>query len=284
MPTFDIVHIHLSEPPSALRKIPFLIYAKLIGKKSIVHFHSYSVETTIHSKYDFIYKYIFTKTDIVIVLSQVWKDEVYKKFFIDEKVKVLYNPCDQPDFTNKFDKEKAILYAGILNFRKGYKDLLDAFSKIASNYPDWKLYLAGNGEIEKAKIKVESLNLHNQVTILGWIDGKEKSKYFQKASIFCLPSYAEGFPMAVLDAWSYGLPVITTTVGGLIDILYHKSNSLVNKPGDIEALSQNLSLMMSDDNLRLKIANESVNLAKSIFSVDNINTKLSLIYRGLLEK
>jgi glycosyltransferase involved in cell wall biosynthesis len=284
LPFYDLVHIHLSEPPSAIRKLPFLLYAKLIGKKAIVHFHSYSIETTIHSKFDFIYKDIFTKADLIIVLSQFWKDEVYKKFKLDNKIKVLYNPCGKPDYTTKFDKEKIILYAGILNSRKGYNDLIDAFSKIADNYPEWKLYLAGNGEIEKALFKVKSYNLQDQIKILGWIDGQEKSKYFQEASIFCLPSYAEGFPMAVLDAWAYGIPVITTLVGGIPDIVQEGINGLLFPAGDIEKLSKLLEKLIQDKGLRESIVSESNKLVNDVFNVNVINVKLDRMYCKIMKQ
>lgn len=59
VPFYDIIHIHTSEPPSALRKVLFMVVSKLLGKKVIVHFHSFSVDTTIKSKYQWVYRYIF---------------------------------------------------------------------------------------------------------------------------------------------------------------------------------------------------------------------------------
>lgn len=74
LPFYDIVHIHTSEPPSAIRKCLFMWWSKLWKKKVIVHFHAFSPETTINGKYQKVYKYLFSHADKVIVLSQLWKN------------------------------------------------------------------------------------------------------------------------------------------------------------------------------------------------------------------
>lgn len=75
---------------------------------------------------------------------------------------------------------------------------------------------------------------------LGWVSGEAKDNAFKEAMIFCLPSYAEGFPMSVLDAWSYGLPVITTPVGGIPDVAQDGVNMLLFNPGDIDMLAKQM--------------------------------------------
>jgi len=282
LPLSNLVHIHLSEPSSAIRKLPFVFLAKICKRKVIVHFHSFSPKTTIHSKHKKIYEYLFRKSNNILVLSEYWKNEINKTFNLGYRVKVIYNPCNKPDYDIYFKRRKYILYAGTLNKRKGYIDLLKSFSLIASTFPDWKITFAGNGEIEEAKDLTKELNIENQVVFLGWISGKEKSKAFQEASVFCLPSYAEGFPMAVLDAFSYELPVITTPVGGLPDILLDGKNALIFKPGDIKTLSKTLKKLLTNNSLRLKLAIESKILSESTFNLNRINTELENIYLDLL--
>ena len=89
LPFYDIVHIHTSEPPSALRKCIFMALAKVWRKKTIVHFHAFSPETTIQSKYKKTYQYLFGKADVVIVLSNLWKACVNDEFHLGDKVKVV---------------------------------------------------------------------------------------------------------------------------------------------------------------------------------------------------
>ncbi|MCD8235983.1 MAG: glycosyltransferase family 4 protein [Prevotellaceae bacterium] len=143
----------------------------------------------------------------------MWYKEVEKNLNITDNIKVIYNPCTVEPLKNTYIKQNVILFAGSVNCRKGYSDLIKAFGRIAHSHPQWELHIAGNGEIEQGKALAKKLNIEEQVKFLGWVDGEDKDREFYQSSIFCLPSYAEGFPMAVLDAWAYELPVITTPVG-----------------------------------------------------------------------
>lgn len=120
-------------------------------KKVIVHFHAFSPETTINGKYQKVYKYLFEHADKVIVLSQLWKKYVNDTFHLGDKIQVIYNPCTTEILPEKYTKQNIILYAGTVNKRKGYADMIKAFAKIASQYPDWKIVFAGNGEIDNGK-------------------------------------------------------------------------------------------------------------------------------------
>ncbi len=281
LPFCRIVHIHLSEPVSAIRKVLFLLLAQLFQKKTIIHFHAFSHDTTIYGKYWKIYRFLFRRVDKVIVLSQLWKEYVNDAFYLGDKVQVIYNPCTVEVLPQKYLKQKQILYAGTVNARKGYADMIKAFALIAPRYPDWSIVFAGNGEVEKGRELARELEIENQTVFLGWVSGVEKDKAFKEASIFCLPSYAEGFPMAVLDAWSYGLPVITTPVGGIPDVAKDGKNMLLFAPGDIHALAKQFERMIEDDHIRQSIAGESIRLATTTFNQNVINQQIGELYRTL---
>lgn len=282
LPFYDLVHIHTSEPPSALRKCLFMGWAKIWNKKVIVHFHAFSPDTTIRSKYRNIYKYLFDKADVVIVLSNLWRDYVNEVFHLEHKVKVVYNPCTTDISDKQYSKRKQILYAGTINARKGYADMIKAFALIAKEYPDWQIVFAGNGEIDKGKALAEKLGIAEQTIFLGWINGESKDKAFKETSIFCLPSYAEGFPMAVLDAWAYGLPVITTPVGGIPDIAKDGENLLLFNPGDTKALARQMKKLITDTDLRESISKQSVLFAKTTFNINTINKEIGEIYQSMM--
>lgn len=282
LPWAKLVHIHLSEPTSAKRKLIFFKPAKWFGKKIVVHFHAFSPKTTINGPHGDVYRYIFSNADVVVVLSNFWKEAVNKSFNLGGKVRVIYNPCTVVQDSKKYEKTNSILYAGALNIRKGYADLVKAFAKVANVHPDWNVVLAGNGEIEQAHNLALNLGINNQVKILGWVSGSQKDQAYKEAKIFCLPSYAEGFPMAVLDAWAYGLPVVTTPVGGIPDIAEDGKNLLLFSPGNIAKLADCLDLLMSNESLRDKIASESVYLASTTFNVNTVNSQLRALYKELL--
>lgn len=281
LPFYDIVHIHTSEPPSAIRKCLFMWWSKLWEKKVIVHFHAFSPETTINGKYQKVYKYLFSHANKVIVLSQLWEKYVNETFHLGDKIQVIYNPCTTEILPEKYTKQNIILYAGTVNARKGYTDMIKAFAKIAFQYPNWEIVFAGNGEIENGTTLAKELGIDSQTQFLGWISGKDKDKIFKEASIFCLPSYAEGFPMAVLDAWAYGLPVITTPVGGIPDIAKDGENVLLFQPGDCDKLAIQMDRMIKDNILRNHLTKQSIILSQTTFNIDTINKEIGILYKKI---
>ena len=128
----------------------------------------------------------------------------------------------------------------------------------------------------------ESLGISSQTVWLGWVRGDEKDKAFREASIFCLPSYAEGFPMSVLDAWSYGLPVITTPVGGIPDVAKDGENMLLFNPGDVDALAECMERMITDKELRDRISRASLVFARKRFNIDTINGDVGKLYGNVI--
>ncbi len=281
LPFYDIVHIHFSMPMSAKRKILFAYLAKLLRKKLILHLHCGSQIDDIWNRS---YDYLYSVADVGLFLSVSLKERVKKYVKYSADFRVLYNPCPRCLSLSQFNNEKTILFSGTLNANKGYADLLEAFSIIAPHYPDWKLLLAGNGEIEQVKKMVYKLHIEQQVLFPGWVKGAEKARIFSAASIFCLPSYGEGFPMAVLDAWAYGLPVITTPVGGIPDVAVDGENMLLFTPGDVEGLAAQLERMMRDEALRERISEASRHFAQQEFNIDSINQQLGDIYEELSTK
>lgn len=275
LPFYDIVHIHFSLSTSAKRKYPFFKLAKALHKKTVIHLHCGSQIDEIWSP---IYQTMFTQCNCGVVLSESLKTLIENHIGPSDKIKVIYNPCPMVPKEPAFEKKNQILFSGTLSEGKGYKDLIKAFASIAPKHPDWKLVLAGNGETEQAQRLAQELAIEHQVELTGWVDGDEKHKVFSEAKALCLPSYAEGFPMAVLDALAYGLPVITTPVGGIPDVAIDMENMLLFDPGDIEMLSGRLNLIISDEDLRNTLAKASLKLANDTFCFENITNQVASIY------
>lgn len=281
IPFYDIVHVHFSLGTTARRKVPFVKVAKALGKKVIIHLHCGS---QIHEIWNKDYSYLFSVADVSLLLSENLLHMVEEHTGKGRDYRVCYNPCPQISKEPVLQKKKQIFFSGTLYAGKGYQDLIRAFAKIAKKYPDWNVVLAGNGEVEKGRAISKELGIANQVEFLGWVSGEQKDKVFRESMIFCLPSYAEGFPMAVLDAWAYGLPVITTPVGGIPDVAKDGENMLLFNPGDIDALAHQLEKMIIDENLRNRIALASLDFAENKFNQYTINKQLGELYEDLSKK
>lgn len=280
LPFYDIVHIHIATTQSAKRKQLFFYPAKWMKKRTIFHFHPSNEKFLFEPYNQKLYKKLFSQADLILVLSEQWKKWLEESLGITEHVEVLYNPC--PRVNRREDiRENNILFAGTIIPRKGYGDLIKAFAKIAKKYPNWKIIFAGNGEIENAKKIASEYGISNQIVFPGWINGKKKEETFQKASIYCLASDGEGFPMGVLDAWAYGIPCVVTPVGGIPDIIKDEVNGLIFPVGDIDTLASKLEKLITNKDLRTKIVKETDKYVNNEFNVSSINQKLGQIYSNL---
>lgn len=276
---YQIVHIHFSEPPSAIRKFFFMYPSRLLNRKIILHFHSFSAETTINSIYKKLYKWMFDNADAVVVLSNYWKLQVSAIMKNPARLCIIHNPAklscvDSP-------RRKIILFAGSLIPRKGYKDLLEAFSYVHRWHKDWHLIMAGNGDLLGGRQLADKLGISKHVSFPGWINGEHKDELFRSASIFCLPSYAEGFPMAVIDAMSFDIPVITTPVGGVLDIFSDSEDVLFIQPGAIKELAMKLDMLILYPDIGEKLVKSSRQKLFEKFDINIVAARLNNLYGQL---
>jgi glycosyltransferase involved in cell wall biosynthesis len=107
-----------------------------------------------------------------------------------------------------------MLFVGRIHPKKGLVPLIEAWGRTPAMATEgWRLVIAGwddGGHEPALRARVEALGLRNSVAFVGPVVGTAKDGLFRRASAFILPSFSEGLPMAVLEAWSYGLPVLMT--------------------------------------------------------------------------
>jgi glycosyltransferase involved in cell wall biosynthesis len=282
----DAVHIHISEGGSVLRKAIFCLLALIFNKPFLIHAHGAEFQVTYAKLPQVAQKFLsalFQRCQRFIVLSKTWHDYYVLNLSLNPKqVIILPNPCELPiQVPDRHNRTQIILvFCGRIGQRKGAFDLIQAFA----NLPDEQkksahLILAGDGEIEKAQQLAVSLNLINNVTFLGWINYTKRDEVLSKADVFILPSYNEGLPMAILEALGWGLPVISTPVGGIPELVISNQNGLLVTPGDIQQLSEAIQLLIENETLRLSLGSVA---RKSVepFDIKNYSIRLADIYRS----
>jgi len=257
----DIVHVHLAERGSALRKSIIILLTKAFGKPVILHTHGCEFHT-FHAKLSPVMKrvlnLILRQSTYLIALSESWKDYYMTHCgFTAEQVVVFSNPVEIPEnVPERTANHKKINFVslGRICKRKGAFDLIEAFAKLAPEQREKsELTLAGIGEVEEARSLAESLNIKQHINFPGWVDPVGRSKLLSKADVFVLPSYNEGLPMALLEAMSWGLPVITTPVGGIPEVVSHNETGWLVNPGDVEQLATAVRSLIENESLRLEL-------------------------------
>lgn len=152
---------------------------------------------------------------------------------------------------------RVVVSAGRLVPRKGMAQLIRAFAPVAQRHPGWELRIYGTGPLaDNLERRVDELGLRDQVRLMGHTDDLPAA--FDEASVFASGSVAEGFPMVMLEALSKGLPIVGTDCPrGPGDIIRHGRNGLLVPNRDVEALSEALEQVVSDDELRAALGRQA---------------------------
>jgi glycosyltransferase involved in cell wall biosynthesis len=195
----------------------------------------------------------------IVVLSDKWRT-VVQAALPESDISVIYNPVMDVDQSQvgAVSDQMRVLYLAHLVERKGYHDLINAFAMVSARAADARLVFCGSGDEEKALEMCEALNIADRVEFRGWISDDEKVDELVRTTVFCLPSYDEGLPMGILEAMSFGLPIATTPVGGIPDVLKHEVNALLFEPGDVSAMADALTRLLLDPGLRQSLASNAL--------------------------
>lgn len=286
--TADIIHIHFSTGMSFYRKYIIFKIAMFKGFKIVIHLHS----SSFHEYYDNSSKFrkklihnFFNQSDLVFVLSEYWK-EYCSQFCTKSKLKVLNNGASTTKFFRRKPESSVINIAcmGRLGKRKGTYDLIEAFERLCLEHSNLKLVLGGDGDVERVRKIVRDKQLKDRIEVPGWVTGNKKIEIFQKADIYVLPSYNEGMPGSVLEAMAVGTAIISTSVGGIPEIVQNHINGYLIRPGDIEALYSRLKTLVRDSRLRNRMATESRRIIQEKFEITLIVDQLLHHYNDILSQ
>lgn len=279
----EVIYIHMGSDASFYRKSLFIIISRLLHKKIIIHMHNgyfirfYDNSNKVIKKF---IKHICSKASNIIVLSQGWK-AFYETFIPADKIRVIQNSVELIEPNPYKNEEKFILFMGKLDEKKGIYDLFNVIPDIIVKFSEIKLVLAGDGDTKKIKQYVNNLGISDYLDFTGWVGSVEKHKLFSQTGIFVLPSYAEGLPMSVIEAMAYGIPVITTDVGGLPEVIENGVDGIIIKPGDRDALRDNILKLLNNADYRRKLSNNGYNRIGKEFNSKLFMEKISGVLKGL---
>jgi glycosyltransferase involved in cell wall biosynthesis len=162
-------------------------------------------------------------------------------------------------------------YAGRIETGKGPLVLVDALAQLLQSRQDALVRVAGTGPaMQEVKARVRELGLRDSWEFVGSYQGPLGCNAFMRTlDVFVLPSFAEGTSKSVIEAMAHGLPIITTTVGGLPDLLTSDTGILV-PPGDGTALAEAMQRLASDCELRTRMGRAARQRYLELFAPDAV--------------
>lgn len=256
----DVLHIHAIGPALL---VP---YAKLLGMKVVFTHHGPDYD---RDKWGFAAKTIlklgermgYRFADEVIVISDVIKSLIARKYGRTEHVHLIYNGvpspeiCDYPEYFGELGIEKGKYILGMCRFvpEKNLHHLVEAMVKVKSEElrvknckidevnpnADVKLVLAGDTDFEDEYSRgLKEMARKNGVVLTGFVKGRKLHSLLSNAKAYCLPSSHEGLPIALLEAMSYHLPVMVSDIPANMEVGLPKENYF--PCGDVDALANKL--------------------------------------------
>lgn len=204
-------------------------------------------------------KYVLPRADAIRTVSQRLKKQLINEFKVKEK-KITVVPIyveildlkSQISKTKKVDEKFIFLTAGRLVPVKNIGLQIEAMAEIVKKYPETKLWIVGEGKERKnLEFRIKNYELGSNIKLFGW--QKNLDKFYNQADAFLLTSNYEGWGMVIIEAASYGLPIIMTDVGCAGEIIKNNESGIVIPVGDKEKLVKTMAEVMENRELRKKL-------------------------------
>lgn len=280
---YSIVHIHGASYNSFKRKKLFIDLAYLFKRKIVYHIHGAEFEKFSNSNKANV-ETVFRKVDVVVALSDSWKIFFESQFpFLNVIIVNNIVPLPIKNDNNKSNVRICkLLFMGYLDHRKGVYDLLKCLKNDKDKFDGvLRLHIGGNGEADNVKNIINEYELYNIVCFEGWVSGLKKQELLLDADVFILPSYNEGLPISILEAMSYSLPIISTSVGGIPEIVEDDKNGFLIEPGNIQQMSSAIFKLLNDESLRKSMGYESYKRVLNHLP-ENVEKDLLCLYNKLI--
>ncbi|HBC84811.1 MAG TPA: hypothetical protein DCZ30_05270 [Clostridiales bacterium] len=220
--------------------------------------------------------------DYLITIS---KDlhEFYNNKLKRKKINVRYIPNCLDNYPNRVSelKDKNIISVGRLSKEKGYIDLINLYKNINSLYPEYKLNIVGDGaEYEILNEEIKKNNLQDNVILHGFKDKKELEELFLQSSIYVMTSLTESFALVIIEAGSYGVPVVAfDSAQGARELIENGKNGFLIENRNKEQMVEKVKLLIENDELRIKMGETGRKMA-----FEYTTDKISKLWYDLLDE
>lgn len=185
-----------------------------------------------------------------------------------------------PELLRTFEDKVIIGAVARLEETKGIRYLIEAFSANTEKFPNTLLCIVGTGSKEaELKDLVTRLGLDHRVIFTGY--RRNVHDYLHLYDIFVIPSLHEAHPLVLMEGLGHGKPIIATTVGGIPEVINHKSNGLLVPPANASALAETLEELLSDQALKNKIGQCARETYEERFTVERMVEETEKVYHSL---
>lgn len=278
-----LVHVHSASRGSFWRKSIVCLLARVFGVPYIFQIHSGEFPTFYFHECGTFTRWWVRQTLVraaaVICLTEHWRQKI-SEITPEGNFVVIGNPVEINPLAPSREPVSKVLFLGRLREKKGVFDLIKAVALL--DMPSLHFVLAGDEDAAAVHALAMELGVSDQISLPGWVDGGEKKEQLDTADMFVLPSYFEGLPVGVLEAMANGVPIVTTSVGGIPDVVTNREHALLVAPGNPEALAAAIRELATDTELRHRLREKAYQRACDVFSIPTVVEKYLALYSRFL--
>lgn len=179
---------------------------------------------------------------------------------------------------------KNLLYLGRLVAVKGLPILLESLAILKVKHPEMVLTVIGDGS-ERAELEslAQELELSEQVKFVGYKSQAEVREYLEQTDVFVLPSFAEGLPVSLMEAMAAGVPVVTSQIAGVSELVDNGINGYLVPPGDVKSLSEKIDVLLKDPLMRSQFGIQGRAKVEQDFNIDLEVDRLYGVFNAALQ-
>lgn len=282
---YNIKIVHCHDPKSDV--YGFLLKVFLPKLRLVGTIHGWIQRRMRSVLYIKIAKFLLRRFDAVIAVSQDLEQDAKRDGI--KNTYLIHNAIDTNLWKRREDVSKSakspfvVGFIGRISREKGPFDFVNVAKKVIEQDTDYEFWVAGEGPEEEAlKDLVKKFNLEDKFHFIGQLTKPILFDLYQKLDLLLLTSYTEGLPMVVLEACAMSVPVVTTNVGGVKEIIIHNYNGLLADAGDIDCLTRNVIALKKDKELIEKIKKNGRITVENEFSFKAAIEKIEAFYKAMI--
>jgi len=275
----DLVHVHSAHWFSFYRATFYIVFSTYIWRVPVVlHIHGSSFDeflTTRSVVAQAFQRVGFSACSSVITLSDYWR-ELIEKHTQAGHVVTIPNAVDPEKYTSSPNiTDPTIVYVSHLSERKGVNEFATAISTLIEQHDNLTVHVAGSGpysdRIEQLQSRYDKINYH------GYVSEEKKRELLADGSIFVLPSYAEGLPIAILEAMAAGNAIVSTSVGSIPEVITEDMGHVI-EPGNSDALYTALQSLCNSQPTVNQMAEKNMWAIETQYNWDRITSEMLELY------
>jgi len=275
---YRILHIHGCSWFGFLPIIIGITAGKLLHKRAVVTYHGGHVDLFLN-RWGFLAKPFLRSAESITVPSGYMKTALEKHGINSTVVPNILDIGRFPYKERNGVTSKLLIVKhleDVYNVEMGIR----AFKQVKESFPDAELRIVGSGSLEKElKVLVEGLGLKDSIIFLGSVDHQRINKVYGESDIFLNCSRAESFGMVILEAMASGLPVVSTNVGGIPDIVKDGVTGFLVESDDSKGMAEKVLYLLRNSKKSSSVSEEGRNSAEK-YSWGGIKSQLRSLYLG----